>query len=72
MLRFNTSSLLPEGRTKFISIHPMLRFNKTEQPFLSIDKKFQYILCYGSTFSLDVLENNAIEFQYILCYGSTY
>ena len=72
MLRFNLNALNMAAIDKYISIHPMLRFNFlkfvcNKLGFFS----FQYILCYGSTSCIQKIGHEFIKFQYILCYGST-
>ena len=49
MLRFNKSQISPVLLIRYISIHPMLRFNYVHKGEKKNGKKFQYILCYGST-----------------------
>ena len=49
MLRFNGKSDFWYSFSKFISIHPMLRFNNVVQVQCYNIPTFQYILCYGST-----------------------
>ena len=54
-----------------ISIHPMLRFNWEKILGIYPKARFQYILCYGSTYVAVVCIRCRTWFQYILCYGST-
>ena len=49
----------------------MLRFNLDTMRMQDLDRKFQYILCYGSTFCVFSVTALDRGFQYILCYGST-
>ena len=49
----------------------MLWFNKSQRTCYPNVKKFQYILCYGSTGRKDCQCPQSKKFQYILCYGST-
>ena len=49
----------------------MLRFNLEEDMDFTFEDLFQYILCYGSTFTRIDLALDVFKFQYILCYGST-
>ena len=63
MLHFNTSYVtvqryFPDMFYKYqeISIHPMLRFNNIRRSNTNPITRFQYILCYGSTFWLLELE----------------
>ena len=49
----------------------MLRFNLLILEGFFVEKKFQYILCYGSTVIIRRISIIKGEFQYILCYGST-
>ena len=71
MLRFNDAEATTTISRDSISIHPMLRFNKTTVLSLTKFKRFQYILCYGSTLIIVNGYFNIFKFQYILCYGST-
>ena len=75
---FNTSYVTVQPTVKRriyqisrISIHPMLRFNPFPKWELLNVIKFQYILCYGSTYDDSMLHGKSTIFQYILCYGST-
>ena len=77
-LNFNTSYVTVQLLKKFfiklykkISIHLMLRFNYGWYSNIWIRRKFQYILCYGSTFIFFHKKIPPKIFQYILCYGST-
>ena len=49
----------------------MLRFNLQAFLYIVAIVKFQYILCYGSTYKKKRLKPSFYKFQYILCYGST-
>ena len=76
---FNTSYVtvqrrrIPRGHWfGMISIHLMLRFNSWASVWFCPWKKFQYILCYGSTLQGCTALKRVTGFQYILCYGSTY
>ena len=76
---FNTSYVTVQqgmseqcGRVRRISIHLMLRFNSWASVWFCPWKKFQYILCYGSTLQGCTALKRVTGFQYILCYGSTY
>ena len=78
ILNFNTSYVTVQPFQKnggiffyVISIHPMLRFNLTVPNVSGLVLKFQYILCYGSTYLINNNFVGAKKFQYILCYGST-
>ena len=51
MLRFNVKSIKEKYFKILISIHPMLRFNNYGGCLMSNREEFQYILCYGSTFT---------------------
>ena len=60
MLRFNENTfqaLILHGR---ISIHPMLRFNAGAALNDTVQIPFQYILCYGSTFSISFSDKFSI------------
>ena len=49
----------------------MLRFNVGMNLRLAPEKKFQYILCCGSTYYAIIIGGDFLAFQYILCCGST-
>ena len=49
----------------------MLRFNHVFLKKTNGGKKFQYILCCGSTITELEVEARETRFQYILCCGST-
>ena len=72
MLRFNLYQSSKFSPLRRISIHPMLRFNTYKSKTYYLGCLFQYILCYGSTYTN--LQNFLlyVGFQYILCYGSTF
>ena len=71
MLRFNVSNKHFAYNRSQISIHLMLRFNIKSDIQRNNSKKFQYILCYGSTSPPSSGLGLVTSFQYILCYGST-
>ena len=50
MLRFNSETRSTMWHAFRISIHPILRFNYIQEKNLFETIKFQYILCYGSTY----------------------
>ena len=52
MLRFNRETRTTRNYTRHISIHPMLRFNNCRLFITTPIFRFQYILCYGSTYFL--------------------
>ena len=75
---FNTSYVVVQRKKngqacggKLISIHLMLWFNSFFLFGTSFIKKFQYILCCGSTLYVHARNMHGIIFQYILCCGST-
>ena len=77
-LHFNTSYVAVQRRRNLnicirisISIHLMLRFNLLHWNILQRCKRFQYILCCGSTKEKYGLPSKKVGFQYILCCGST-
>ena len=63
MLRFNEREVRTSFQEGRISIHPMLRFNSISCYFWNLWRKFQYILCYGSTFCLTQQTPKAIHFN---------
>ena len=75
---FNTSYVTVQ---RFKDVQPwnaLLDFNtsyvtvqRTVTIKLEFIPEFQYILCYGSTFPINILHTIVLKFQYILCYGST-
>ena len=75
---FNTSYVsVQEGisyhliATYRISIHHMFRFKLCliqQQRWL---KKFQYIICFGSSNNNYCIDSYSIIFQYIICFGSS-
>ena len=71
MLRFNKPIVYIFVGSAIISIHPMLRFNLYKSITCYTLRKFQYILCYGSTRQVFHTFYTFTLFQYILCYGST-
>ena len=71
MLRFNIVGVIGGFFFLSISIHLMLRFNFFALFHVQIGQKFQYILCYGSTYFPSSVDFKILLFQYILCYGST-
>ena len=76
---FNTSYVTVQPRVSRIALQRGTNFNTsyvTVQPYGGLVRqapnKFQYILCYGSTKGLYLLNYFDLSFQYILCYGSTH
>ena len=54
MLRFNGSRGCLHQSQLHISIHLMLRFNNKNLKIEKANKKFQYILCCGSTAAIEI------------------
>ena len=48
----------------------MFRFKCCCKQFVFANTLFQYILCFGSSLSMDITIIDLTSFQYILCFGS--
>ena len=70
MLWFNKKlSRIKDKLLYFNTSYVMVQLGKENTVVLP--KRFQYILCYGSTLRFLKVRFKDFKFQYILCYGST-